>query len=170
MHSFYKNTFYDIDLEPRDGVLFFVCKLPEKTRKVSYRLVIDGVWTIDPLNDQKYYDYEADTFFSYLEVTTPEEIKTEKVLATGKSKDTIRFIYKGKPDQKIRLGGTFTNWDSYIYELNETSPGFYELNLSLSPGTYYYAYYNGNSSFVDNTNPNKAYTADGKVASILEVN
>lgn len=170
IHSFYKNTFYDIDLQPRDAILFYVCKIPEKTREISYRLVIDGVWTTDPLNPNKYYDYEADTFFSKLEVTTPEEIKTEKIEVTGKSKNSIRFIYKGKPNQKIRLGGSFTNWDSYIYELSETSPGFYELTLSLSPGTYYYSYYNGNMSFVDNTNPLKAYTTDGKIASILEVN
>ena len=171
IHDFYRNVFYDIDMKERDSILFYICKIPEKTEKISYRLVIDGVWTTDPYNSQKYYSSQADTYLSYVDIPfNPDKIKTENVEATATSKNSTHFVYKGEPGQKIRLAGTFTNWDSYIYEFKETSSGFYELSLSLPKGTYYYAYYNGRKSFADNTNPNKVYTDDGKVASVLEVN
>jgi hypothetical protein len=54
--------------------------------------------------------------------------------------------------------------------LEETSPGFYEITLALPKGSYFYAYYKGTTSFVDETNPDKAYTPDGRVASVLHVN
>lgn len=169
VHSFYRNTFYDIEMAPRDSILFYVCKLPEKTKEFSYRMVIDGVWTTDPQNPTKYYNYEADTYFSKIEIETPIEEKTESLAALDKSKGNTRFFCEAKPNQKIRLGGSFTNWDSYIYELTEYEPGMYEIYLSLQPGTYYYNYYIGNASFIDKTNPLKAYTSDGKTASVIEV-
>ena len=63
--------------------------------------------------------------------------KLEKAGTDG----TVHFVYKGKAGQHIRLGGSFTNWDSWIYELTETSPGLYELELPLPAGKYYYSYY-----------------------------
>ncbi|MCR4789608.1 MAG: glycogen-binding domain-containing protein [Treponemataceae bacterium] len=169
IHPFYRNTFYDIELKPRDSILFYVCRIPDKTKEISYRLILDGIWTTDPTNPEKYYSYEADTYLSYLKITRPELIRTEEVAATGQKKNLTRFVYKGESGQKIRLGGSFTNWDSFIYTLEETSPGFYEISLCLPPGTHYYAYYKGTKSFADATNPYKAYSEDGKVASIIEV-
>ena len=75
----------------------------------------------------------------------------------------------GESGQRIRLGGIFTNWDSFIYELQETSPGLYQLELSLPKGTYYYAFYKGMSAFADDKNPKKVYTADGRIASVISI-
>ena len=82
----------------------------------------------------------------------------------------VRFIYKGKSGQKVRLGGSFTNWDSWIYELTEVQPGLYILDLPLPPGTYQYAYYIGMNSYVDTSNPQRVWSADGKAASQITVN
>jgi hypothetical protein len=82
----------------------------------------------------------------------------------------VKFVYRGKSGQKIRLGGNFTNWDSWIYHLTETSPGLYQVELPLPPGKYEYAFYTGITSFPDDGNPQKCYTPDGKIASLLIVN
>ena len=84
--------------------------------------------------------------------------------------DYAHFIYKGESGQKVNLAGTFTNWDPWIYELKETSPGLYELELPLPAGKYYYNYYIGLTPVLDNTNPKKIYTKDGRSASVLTVN
>ena len=55
-------------------------------------------------------------------------------------------------------------------ELEETKPGFYELSIPLPTGIYYYNYYLGMNSFVDKTNPNRAYTPEGRTASVIKVN
>ena len=173
IHTFQRLITRDSEFEPVDSLLFYICKIPEKITDISYRLIIDGIWTYDPVNENKYYSYEADTYFSTVKVKHPKKDKTEKVLAEETSNSVTghtRFVYLGKPGEKIRLGGTFTNWDSFIYELEETSPGFYEITLSLPKGSYFYAYYKGTTSFVDETNPDKAYTPDGRIASVLHVN
>ncbi|MGP1587740.1 MAG: isoamylase [Treponemataceae bacterium] len=172
VHPFYRNISYDIDLKPQDSILFYICKIPEKVRKITYRLVIDGIWTTDPVNPNKFYDYEADTYLSYVEILTPELRKTEKLFKPQESsgeKNLVNFVYQGKAGQRIRLGGNFTNWDSYIYELKETKEGFYEISLYLPPGLYYYNFYKGTSSFLDSTNPKKAYTDDGRIVSAIEI-
>jgi hypothetical protein len=173
IHTFQRLITRDSEFEPVDSLLFYICKIPEKTTNISYRLIIDGIWTYDPINENKYYSYEADTYFSVVKIENPKKEKTEKILAAETAHSVTghtRFVYLGKPGEKIRLGGTFTNWDSFIYELEETSPGFYEITLALPKGSYFYAYYKGTTSFVDETNPDKAYTPDGRIASVLHVN
>jgi hypothetical protein len=53
--------------------------------------------------------------------------------------------------------------------MKETSPGFYELSLPLPTGIYYYAYFIGTKQIPDYTNPRRAFTEDGRNASVLEV-
>ncbi len=164
IHSFERLVFYDTDYEPVDSILFYISKVPEDTETVLYRLIIDGLWTVDPLNPQMYTEPSTNIKFSSIRIEQKTLQATQKTSSGG-----IRFVYEGESGQTIRLTGSFTGWDPYIYELTETSAGFYELELFLSPGIYYYAYYNGFSSFVDERNPDRAYTKEGKVASILTV-
>lgn len=164
IHSFERLVFYDSDYEPVDSILFFISKLPENKSSVGYRLVIDGLWTIDPLNDHTYFDKYSNLTLSYF------SIEEKSVPATRKTDSgSVRFVYEGKTGEEIRLAGNFTSWDPYIYELYETQPGFYELELHLAPGTYYYTFYKGLTSFIDERNPERAYTREGKVASVLSV-
>lgn len=164
VHSFERRVFYDSDYKIADSILFYVAKVPENTDTLAYRLVIDGLWTTDPLNSNTFFDYSTNLKLSY--VTIEEKtIQTTRKTNTG----SVRFIYEGESGQKIRLAGSFTSWDPYVYELQETSKGFYELELYLSPGTYYYTYYKGLTAFVDERNPERAYTKEGKVASVLSV-
>ena len=85
------------------------------------------------------------------------------------TKEKKQIPGKGDKGQKVRLGGTFTNWDSWIYELTEITPGNYEIKLPLPPGKYYYAFYTGLESFADPANPKKAYREDGKTVSEITV-
>ena len=87
-----------------------------------------------------------------------------------KNNNTVHFVYKGETGQKINLAGNFCNWDPWIYELQETSPGLYELQLPLPKGKYLYSYYIGLTPVLDNTNSNKMYTKDGRIANVIEVN
>ncbi|MCQ2582936.1 MAG: isoamylase [Treponema sp.] len=144
--------------------LFYCYERHHKISEISYRLVIDGLWTVDPLNPKKYYDDDINLYFSKVE--DPGSIK---VYTQVTSDDKVKFIYKGKSGEKIRLAGTFCNWDSWIYELKETAPGFYELTLPLPTGKYYYNYYVGLTPIVDSTNPEKAFTKDGRSVSVIEV-
>lgn len=152
-----------------DGVvtrkhMFYAYKRQHKFTTVKYRLILDGLWTTDPLNPEKEYDDSVNLYFSKVEDPGSVQIYTQAT-----SDDSVHFIYKGASGQSIHLAGTFTNWDPWIYELNETKPGIYELELPLTSGKYYYNYYIGLTPVLDNTNPEKIYTLDGRSASVIVV-
>lgn len=164
IHPFSRLVQRDIEGNEISSVLFYILKIPLNSTQVSYRLVIDALWTPDPENPIKVYDRESNLMVSQIFINRPVEIITEYT-----QQNTVRFVYEGESGQRIRLGGSFTNWDSFIYELSEILPGLYQLELALPKGTYYYTYYKGLTSFVDDNNPTKAYTADGRVASVITV-
>ncbi len=161
------HTFKRLVRQNEDGnntesyVSFYILEIPQNINNISYRLVMDGLWSTDPLNTVKVYDTNANLEVSNIALQRPT------ITETITNQKTIRFVYEGETGQKIRLAGTFTNWDPFIYELRETSYGVYELELALPKGTYYYTYYAGIQSFLDESNPNKAYTNDGRVASVV---
>lgn len=193
VHSFNVRNMKDEDGKVRDTLMFYVMKRPKGIKSFSYRLVIDGLWGCDPHNDDRYYDENTALMLSRFTFETDEmpatEVTGKYTGRYGEAADSapsasggnggssphafqstgVRFVLKEKSGQKIRISGSFTNWDPYIYEMKETSPGLYEMHLPLPPGTYYYTYYSGMKEFIDRSNPNRAYTKDGRTVSVITV-
>lgn len=165
VHPFQILTQKDDDENVSRKHMFYCYKRQHKFTTIKYRLVFDGLWTTDPLNPDKEYDENMNLYFSKV-----EDPGSVRIFTAATKNDTVRFIYKGKTGQTIHLAGTFTNWDPWIYELKETAPGFYELELPLTTGKYYYNYYIGLTPILDETNPEKIYTLDGRSASVITVN
>ncbi len=163
VHPFQIRSTRDIDGAVTDSVLFYLLERPPELSEIAYRLVIDGLWTADPLNPDKEYDYKTGIELSKVVFSSALPPVTQR------TDGGVHFIYEGPQGKSVRLAGSFTNWDSWIYALKETAPGFYELTLPLPAGRYYYCYYVGMNSFIDKTNPLRAYTKDGRTASVIEV-
>lgn len=144
--------------------LFYCYERTHKISEIKYRLVIDGLWTTDPMNPNKEYDDDVNLYFSKVSDVGGIKKNTEVT-----DKNTVRFVYKGESGQTIRLAGTFSNWDPWIYQLKETAPGFYELELPLPDGKYYYNYYIGLTPVIDSTNPERTYFNDGRSVSVIQV-
>ena len=164
IHSYKQRTLRDSEFNVKDSLYFYILKLPKEVQSFKYRLVIDGLWTTDPTNPASSYNNTARLTLSDFDASREIPVITEK-----KSDGLVHFVYKGESGQQVRLGGSFTNWDSWIYELKETERGVYCLNLPLPPGKYEYAYFTGTTSFIDETNPKRCYTQEGKKASLLIV-
>jgi len=165
IHPFQVLSKTDEEGNSKRNHLFYCYKRQHKYTTLKYRLVIDGLWATDPLNPNKEYDENVNLYFSTVNNLGQMYINTEI-----KNNNTVHFVYKGKTGQTINLSGNFCNWDPWIYELQETSPGLYELELPLPKGKYLYSYYIGLTPVLDNTNSNKMYTKDGRVANVIEVN
>ena len=146
-------------LEP---LLFYIIEIPENLTKVRYRLVFDGLWTHDPENQNEEFDVENGMTVSFITFPPRKDIKTRVI--DGK---IINFVYVGKPHQKISVAGSFNNWDPFMYFMTETSDGIYELSLSLPKGTHFYYYFFGSETKVDSTNPDRVYSEEGRVASVI---
>ncbi|MCD1655678.1 isoamylase [Treponema zuelzerae] len=154
----------DSNGKPLESILFYIAEIPEGVHQIRYRMVIDGLWSTDPLNAASEYDYPNGIQVSVLPVEFFQSFQTQNV-NIGK----VRFVYEGESGAVIRVAGTFNNWDPFMYELEETSPGRYELAVPLPKGTWYYSYYEGSNRLPDNTNPERVYTRDGRVASVVVV-
>lgn len=164
IHPFSLRRIYNYEGEETDSWYYYILEKPKKLNSICYKLIIDGLWTIDPENPDVVYDIRNEIQLSRINLPSSEEKVTETT-----EEGFTRFIFKGDKGQKVRLGGTFTNWDSWIYELTEITPGNYEIKLPLPPGKYYYAFYTGLESFADPANPKKAYREDGKTVSEITV-
>lgn len=154
----------DEDNKKTPMYLFYCYKRTHKISEINYRLIIDGLWTVDPLNPDKEYDEDINLYFSKVKASG-EVLQNTSIT----SDSTVKFVYKGQSGLTIRLAGTFCSWDPWIYELKETRPGFYELELPLPDGKYYYNYFVGLDSMLDTTNPQRAYLKNGKAVSVIQV-
>jgi hypothetical protein len=142
------------------GILFHVQTIPEEIQNLDYRMIIDGLWTPDPLNP--------------LAVIGPSEISQSRVYIPSRPRPlstfdappgSLRFTYNAPRGGTVTVAGTFNNWDPFMYELKEASPGVYTLVLTLPPGTYQYAFFHKGERIPDPHNPEKVYTGDGKAVS-----
>ncbi len=163
IHSFQRLKRHT-DADEQISVLFFIMPIPEGMRELRYRLVIDGLWTTDPLNQNTVFDYTTGMSLSVLKIPYQKEYKT-KIEDNGSTK----FVYLGETGKKIYLAGSFNHWDPFMYMLEEIVPGRYELYLPLPRGRWLYAYFRDGMQIPDTTNETRVYTSDGRTASVIEV-
>ncbi|MDR3333924.1 MAG: isoamylase [Treponema sp.] len=142
------------------GILFHLYTVPEGIQELEYRLIIDGLWTIDPANPQ----YRVDTSGMTHSIVPVPVIK--KPLSTFDAPPgSLNFTYTASPGETITVAGSFNGWDPFMYELQEKTPGTYSLTLPLPPGLYQYVFFHRGQRIVDPHNPKRIYTKDGKTAS-----
>ena len=160
----YGNPEKDDAGKPSEIILFYIAEIPPETREIRYRMVVNGLWSTDPLNASVAYDYDNGMDVSVLPVAYYEVFKTSNV-----SKGEVRFACEAEPGNVVTLAGSFNNWDPFMYEMTEVRPGRYELTLPLPRGTWNYAYFMGTDQLPDTTNHNRVYTKDGRVASVVTI-
>ncbi|GMO38192.1 MAG: hypothetical protein Ta2F_14340 [Termitinemataceae bacterium] len=148
------------------GILFFAYETPRDITKLEYRLVLDGLWTCDPLNPKRRLDTETGLQLSIAPV--PKTAKTNPTIAKGSH--SLDFTYKAESGETITVAGDFNGWDPFMYELHETQRGIYSLNLPLPAGTWKYIFYHNGNRVLDPNNNDKVYTYDGTVANVVRVN
>lgn len=165
IHSFLRLHRSESTDEAKSSILFYIMPIPQEMRELRYRLVINGLWSTDPLNPQEVFDYSAGMSVSVLKIPYQKEYKTA-VENNGRT----RFVYQGESGEQIYLAGTFNNWDPFMYALEEVMPGRYELYLPLPNGVWYYAYFKDGKQIPDMTNRKHVYMTDGRTASVISVN
>lgn len=164
IYSFKKLLRSNFEDESENLIFFYIFSIPEGVSEIKYRLVLDGLWSQDPVNSSEIFDYIYGMTVSVVKVPFYKEYKT-----VSEANNLVRFTYIGTAKQKIKLAGNFNNWDPFMYELEEIAPGRYELALNLPRGTWFYAYFSGSTQIPDVTNKNYVYTTDGRRASVITV-
>jgi hypothetical protein len=151
------------DIYQDSGILFYAQEIPKNLEELEYRLVIDGLWTADPLNPLRRQDEPSGQLRSVIPL--PRQKTPAAAGEPASPPGHFRFTYRAPPGETVTVAGNFNGWDPFMYELRETAPGLYSLVLPLPPGTYHYVFYHRGERFEDPNNFNRIYTRDGKSAS-----
>lgn len=148
------------------GIWYHFLPAASSSRNITYKFMVDGIWTPDPLNE----DRVDDRVGSYLSVTEPV-VKTEgKQVSWRKSgKNAIEFrIYR--PDASlISLVGDFNNWNPENDILARGQDGIWRLRKKLFPGTYRYEFIVDGEWVPDIYNVRSGSDNTGAICSIIEI-
>jgi hypothetical protein len=147
------------------GILFHALTIPHDMRELEYRLIVDGLWTVDPLNPQHRLDRNTGILRSLVTLPEPQE----KPEPPDGSAGGLRFQYQGPPGEIVTVAGDFNSWDPFMYELIETSPGRYSIVIPLPRGTYHYVFYHRGQRNLDPYNPKVVYTNTGEPVSEVTI-
>jgi len=147
------------------GIQFHVYRIPANFRELEYRLVINGLWTVDPLNPQTRRDPVSGLTLSVLSLPNrPVPPNPLNGLPEG-----LNFSFRGPPGELVTVAGNFNGWDPFMYQLKEYPEGVYSITIPLPPGTYQYVFYHRGQRYVDPHNPRRIYTREGSAASEIVV-
>ena len=150
----------------KDSVLiFYVHQVPETVKDLEYRLIIDGLWTIDPANPQSRTD--AVSGLTYSVIAMPPRPSEPGPLKGPPG--SLSFNFRGPPGETVTVAGSFNGWDPFMYELREGPAGVYTLDIPLPPGIYQYVFFHRGRRYLDPYNSRRIYTTDGRAASEIEL-
>jgi hypothetical protein len=147
------------------GIMFTVYAPPPGVNILEYRLIADGLWIADPLNTESRLDTASGTRNSLVRLDPVPATQPANEAGDGR----VRFRYQTEPGDTVYLAGSFNNWDPFMYEMSEETPGNYTLALGLPAGTYHYVFFQRGTFRHDLANPERVYLLDGRTASTIIV-
>ena len=151
-----------------NGVFLLLLDVPEGLESLTYRIAVDGLWTYDPANPQRFDDGSGVVFSTFsLEGLPPRSLISPEVRSEGE----VTFRYRGRPGRFVSLIGEFNHWDPFWEPMPEDSrrPGLYQLTLRLPPGPHYYVFSVDGDRVPDPLNVELAENAEGYRVSTFQV-
>jgi len=142
------------------GILFHIQPIPLGAAYLDYRLVIDGLWTTDPLNPVRVTSASG---IVQSRVVLPPVV--QPVFAAAAHPGTFQFNFRAPPGEIVTVAGSFNNWDPFMFEMREVSPGFFSLTLPLPPGRFQYVFIHRGEAVPDPANLRRLYRPDGRAVS-----
>ena len=157
VHAFSRNQY---------GIFVLDYQVPEDTRVLHYRLVVDGLWVSDPSNP----DAEMDRQGNLISLFTIEKEPVRPIVNPRREADgSVTFVFRGQPGRRVAIGGDFNNWDPFMNPLTETEPGLYRATLRLLPGAHWYLFFSDGHWALDQFNSDTALDPDGNPVSYFEL-
>ena len=157
----------NIDPNIDSGIMFHIQIIPANLKNMDYRMIIDGLWTTDPMNPLTVTGLSGvmESRVPLTAVSAAGAREEPKVPQSAAMPGTYRFSFKAPVGETVTVCGSFNSWDPFMYELRETRPGFYSLSLSLPPGIHQYVFYYRGERIPDPANARMLYSRDGRVVS-----
>jgi hypothetical protein len=159
IHTFSRN---------RHGTYVLPYEPPEGLDTLTYRLVVDGIWTSDPHAPQHTRTPEGIVLSS---LSLPEPAAEQRGAPRQVNGGRITFTYRSESADRVAIVGDFNRWNPYLHYLREDPQreGVFTITLDLSPGTHYYYFVVDGRRLLDPNNPRRAVSRDGDRVSVYHV-
>jgi 1,4-alpha-glucan branching enzyme len=156
-HTYEKNRY---------GIFILTLPVPEGSREIRYRLIVDGLWTVDP-NAELQRDQRGVQVSS---ITVPVNSALPTPGITLLSDGRTRFVYFGERDSRVSLIGDFNRWDPYLTPMEESPvfPGVYSVVINLPEEAHFYRYVVDGKDIPDPENHNISHNGWGETASVIQ--
>ncbi|MEN2998944.1 MAG: glycogen-binding domain-containing protein [Brevinematia bacterium] len=138
-----------------------------KRGRYRYKLLIDNIVMIDPLNANVGTD-ELGGKFSFFELKNDLEVFKGNPKALGEG--YYEFRYKDIKAEKVVLVGSFNHWNPYELEMRREYGGVWRIKVFLPKGTHYYYFIVDDQATSDPLNAKAVRDKHGNVLNVVEVN
>jgi len=147
------------------GVFVLTMPVPEGMTELRYRLIVDGLWTVDPRASVVRDDRGVPVSTVRIPSDSSSPRPGMRLLPDG----TVRFVYRGVPGARVSLVGDFNRWDPYLTPMEESPvhPGYYETRLRLPDEARLYRFVVDGVEIPDPENPARSRNGWGEVASLI---
>jgi 1,4-alpha-glucan branching enzyme len=155
-HTFEKN---------RHGIFVFQMPVPDGMDTIRYRIIVDGLWTVDPNTEITRDDRGVLVSLLTIPVDSMIPVPGIRQMPDG----STRFVYIGEPGSSVTLVGDFNRWDPYLTPMAESPvhPGVYSIAINIPSSFRYYRYVVDGREIPDPENFKTSRNGWGEVASII---
>lgn len=157
LHYFLKNE---------NGIHLLHTELPPEVRTLRYRLVVDGIWTVDPENPSVVTDRWG---VSLSQFEVPVDPFARQRLPIVMDDGTVEFRIRAPGASRVAIAGSFNGWDPFMTPLFETSSGVFSRTLRLPPGQHLYYFAVDGVRVADPENEEQRWHRDGQPVSVVEL-
>lgn len=166
--AFEHESFSTIHPYSRNQHGVFVLAVPRDPdiESYRYRIVVDGVWTIDPnapLTTTDRWGVSLSEF--HAREGTASFVAYPRVLPDG----FVEFRVRATSGGQVALVGSFNGWDPFMTPLVETEPGLYSRTVRLPSGEHLYYFMMDGMRVPDPSNGRRRAGAGGQIVSVVEL-
>ena len=148
------------------GVFILRVNVPEDLTTVRYRLVVDGLWTVDPNAPSEAVDRWGVRISQFtVSPDRPRNREYPSVTADG----TVEFRVLAESGRSVAIVGSFNGWDPFMTPMMETQPGTYSRILRLPEGEHLYYFMIDGLRLPDPGNALRRWNVDGMPVSVVRL-
>lgn len=147
-------------------VYVLIVTTPPQVSALRYRLVVDGIWTVDPHALSEITDRWGVHISEFPVPTTGiGHVEYPAVSPEG----LVEFRVLAESGQSVALVGSFNGWDPFMTPMVETQPGLYSRILRLTEGEHLYYFMIDGLRLPDPNNASRRWNVDGMAVSVVQL-
>lgn len=89
-------------------------------------------------------------------------------MTVRKTKNSVTFVFEGKPAKSVFVVGDFNRWDPKANKMTKSKDGSFRAKLTLNPGRYQYKYV-ADGTWIEDRDADKVPNPYGSANSIVEI-